>query len=242
MGARRFFVGKVHASGDETDIVGSDAHKIRDVLRLQSGDSIEVIDSAAHAFAATLEIKRDRVRAQLVAPLQAVPSARIQVDVAQGLPKGQKLDFIVEKLTELGVASLLPFQSERAIVRDLSTLKLERLRRLARTAAQQSGRLDVPRISSSLIFDELLTHFSEYDRVLFAWEVAQNQRLCDVLPDVLAGANRLLLVIGPEGGFSHSEAEAAAAAGGHLISLGPRILRCETAALVLLALVNYTTE
>lgn len=242
MASRRFFVERVHASGDLIELFGSDAHKIVHVLRMQSGDTIEVIDSAAHAFTARLEIEREHVRAQLGTVLETAAAMRLQVDVAQGLPKGQKMDFVVEKLTELGVATVFPLQSERAVVRDFGASKLERWRRLAKAAAQQCGRTDVPRISAVLEFGDLLARFGEYDYVLFAWEVVQKVSLRNVLPKALDGVSRLLLVIGPEGGFSHAEAEAAAASGAHLISLGPRILRTETAALVLLAIVNYALD
>ncbi len=239
MPARRFFVRDAHRAGEVVAVHGSDAHKIVNVLRLRDGDVIEVVDSRGAIFAATLESKDGALHARL-GELRAEPAAStIVVDVAQGIPKGQKMDFVVEKLGELGVRTLIPLQSERTIVQDLGAAKLERWRRLARSSAQQSGRPDLLRVVDPLPFAQLLERFTEYDAILFPWEVAEQQPLRERLPEIVRGAPRILVVIGPEGGFSHAEAESAQAAGAHLISLGPRILRTETAALAVVAILDY---
>jgi 16S rRNA (uracil1498-N3)-methyltransferase len=238
MPARRFFVSDVHASGERVAIGGADAHKIRNVLRLRDGDGIEIVDSAGSVFAATLE-GDDGVHARLGTMRAAAGTSRIVIDVAQAIPKGAKMDFVVEKLSELGVRGILPFTSERAIVHDVGENKVERWRRLARSAAQQSGRADVLLVEEPRSFAEIREGFAAYDRVLVPWEVAEPRPLRDVLPAVVDGAERILVAIGPEGGFSHAEAEAAQAAGAHLLSLGERILRTETAALAVVAVLDY---
>lgn len=239
MPARRFFVRDAHRSGEVLAIHGSDAHKIVNVLRLRDGDVIEVVDSGGTIFAATLESKSGALHARLGEPREGPGQARVAIDVAQGIPKGQKMDFVVEKLSELGVRALQPLQSERTIVADVGVAKLERWRRLARSAAQQSGRADVLQVNDPLPLAQLRLQFSQYDAVVFPWEVAEPQALRDVLPAVVRDAARILVVIGPEGGFSHAEAEAAQAAGARLVSLGPRILRTETAALAVVAILGY---
>jgi 16S rRNA (uracil1498-N3)-methyltransferase len=241
MPARRFFVGGVHHSGEPVLIDGSDAHKILNVLRLRGGDEIEVVDSGGTVFAALLETSGD-LRALLGVELGKADGARVAIDVAQGIPKGAKMDYIVEKLSELGVRALLPLQSERTIARDVSTAKVERWRRLAKSAAQQSGRPDLLAVEDPISFAQLCALFASYDAVLFLWEVAEQQALRDVLPGIVAGASRLLVVVGPEGGFSHTEAEAAVRAHAHLLSLGSRILRTETAALAFAAVLNYLID
>jgi 16S rRNA (uracil1498-N3)-methyltransferase len=212
------------------------------VLRKRDGDTVEVIDSAAQRFIAELQIDGKAARAKLIEQRKSVVSTLPQITVAQGVPKGQKMDFVVEKLTELGVASIVPLQSERTVVTDVGANKLERWRRLAKTAAQQCGRADVPRIEDPLTLSELLAHFKEYDPVLFPWELADRVPLRERLPSLVASAQRILVIIGPEGGFSHAEAQAAQDAGAQLISLGSRILRTETAALVALSLIAYLTD
>jgi 16S rRNA (uracil1498-N3)-methyltransferase len=241
--ARRFFVEDSHAPGERVEISDADAHKIRDVLRLRAGDTIEIVDSSGQLFDALLESVDGGVRAELRATIDGADTERVTIDVAQGIPKGQKMDFVVEKLSELGVASLIPLASQRAVVRDPGDGKLERWRRLAKTAAQQSGRRSILTVDEPLDFDRMLARFAEYDVVLFPWEVVSGEaELREILPAMLDDALRVLVVIGPEGGFSHDEAERARGAGARVISLGRRILRTETAALVLVAILQYLTE
>ncbi len=241
MSARRFFVEGVREPGARVEISGSDARKITRVLRLADGDLIEVIDSAGTVFAASVAIDGTRVGARLegAAPVDDSDDAADspQFDLAQALPKGAKMDFIVEKTTELGVHAILPFCSERTVARDAGEAKLERWRRLAKTAAQQCGRRTIPQIDAVIgSFEALLERLGEYEVVLFPWELAPRAPMRDVLPGLLGGARRALIVVGPEGGFTHEEAEAARARGAALLWMGPRILRTETAAMALLAI------
>lgn len=209
---------------------------------MREGDTIEVIDSAMQRFPATLQLDGRAVSATLGEPHAAPQNALPAITIAQGVPKGQKMDFVVEKLTELGAASIIPLQSERTIVSGVSPNKLERWRRLAKTAAQQCGRSDVPPVADPVSFEELVSRFSQYDCVLLPWELADRTPLRERLPQLVAQARSILVLIGPEGGFSHDEADSAQAAGAQLISLGSRILRTETAALVVVSLLTYLRE
>jgi len=237
----RIFVAGVHAVGESVELEGSDARKMVTVLRKRTGDRIEVIDSATQRFSAVLKVDGRSVRATLAEHVaRTAPTASIVITVAQAMPKGQKMDFVVEKLTELGVIEIVPFFSERTIASRVEHPKVERWRRLAKTAAQQSGRVKIPRVALPEDFPALLDRFALFDRVLFAWELTEGEPLLrDRLPQLLAGAGSRMVGIGPEGGFSSEESARAAAAGAQLISLGSRILRTETAGLVLLALLNY---
>ncbi len=203
------------------------------------GDTIEVIDSAAQHFEASLRIDGRSVHAALETSIEHTASTLPRVTIAQGVPKGQKMDFVVEKLTELGAAAIVPLQSERTIVSDVSQNKIERWRRLAKSAAQQCGRSDIPEVADPLTFEKMLARFKDYDCVLVPWELAERVPLRERLPDLIANAHDVLVLIGPEGGFSHAEAEAAKEAGAQLVSLGSRILRTETAGLVVLAIIGY---
>ncbi|HVA33942.1 MAG TPA: 16S rRNA (uracil(1498)-N(3))-methyltransferase [Candidatus Baltobacteraceae bacterium] len=233
----------MRAAGAVVPIDGADARKITTVLRLRTGDTIRVVDSAGTLFEGALTVDGPTVAATLVRALPDDPgAAALEIDVAQAVPKGQKMDFVVEKATELGAGAILPFYSERSVVARLGEGKPERWRRLARGAAAQSGRRDVPHVADVLTFGELLTRFDGYDLVLFPWELAPAERLRDRLGALLAGRRRVLLVVGPEGGFSHDEAEAARDRGAVLLWLGRRILRTETAALALLAILRYAAD
>lgn len=240
MSARRFFVEGTREIGGVVEIAGSDAHKITRVLRLQRGDRIEIVDSAATSFEAAIGEAGPVVRAELLA-LVAAPvatDATLRCDVAQAVPKGRRMDLVIEKGTELGAGAFLPFYCERSVARALGEEKLARWGRLARTAAAQSGRVDVPEIRKPVDFDALLERFADYQRVLFAWELAPHGPLHQRLLHALPPSGSALVVVGPEGGFTHGEAEAAEARGAVTVSLGPRILRTDTAALALLAVIG----
>ena len=241
----RFFVEGVHAVGDVVAFAADDARKLATVLRKRSGDRVQVVDSGGVAFGATLDVEgrdgRDvRVRATLDERLDrdGVETA-LRVTIAQAVPKGQKMDVVVEKATELGAHAIVPVRSARVIGHDTSPGKVERWRRIAKSAAQQSGRLRVPEVADVHDWDALLATFARYDRVYVPWELAEPAPLRDVFERELAGARSVLVVIGPEGGFSADEVERARDAGARAISLGRRILRTETAALVVLAALLY---
>jgi 16S rRNA (uracil1498-N3)-methyltransferase len=237
--ARRFFVEGHRDVGTTVEISGGDAHKISRVLRMTAGDRIEVIDSAARTFSASIDGVGRVVRATLLESIGARPEAAApSIDVAQAVPKGRRMDFVVEKCTELGANAFLPFVCERSVGRDVGTEKLERWRRLARTAAQQSGRRDVPEVAAPVQFDALVARFARYAVVLFAWEAAQPAPLYDRLRSILPPDGKLLVVVGPEGGFTHDEAELAERHGAALLWLGTRILRTDTAAIALLAVIG----
>jgi 16S rRNA (uracil1498-N3)-methyltransferase len=237
----RFFIEGTHAVGDLVALDASDARKVATVLRMRDGDEIEAIDSASRRYRATVERDGQSVRAHLVEALPAHPGSGLRIEVAQGIPKGQKMDFIVEKLTELGASAILPLHSSR-VVADASPAKLQRWRRLARTAAMQCGRADVPVVLDPTDIDGLAARCAAVDLALVPWELADRVPLREVLPGMLAGVREVLVAIGPEGGFAADEIARLESAGARAVSLGSRILRTETAAMALLAMLEYATD
>jgi 16S rRNA (uracil1498-N3)-methyltransferase len=237
----RFFIEGVHAVGDRVGFAADDARKIATVLRKRSGDRVQAVDSAGTAYAATLHVEGRAVEAtldELLAGGAAVETG-LAVTIAQAVPKGQKMDFVVEKATELGAFAIVPVRSARVIGHDTSPAKLERWRRIAKSAAQQSGRVRIPEVADLHDWDALIATFPRYDRVYVPWELSDPAPLRDVFDDELPRAASVLVVIGPEGGLASAEVERARAAGAVPISLGRRILRTETAALVVLAAMFY---
>ena len=205
---------------------------------MKAGDRLELIDSAGASFGASIDTIGATVRATLLERIaESAPLAQLQIDVAQAVPKGQRMDFVVEKCTELGASAFIPFYCERSVSRDPGAEKLARWQRIARTAAQQSGRRDVPQVLAPLDFEALIALFGDYRAVLFAWELAPPISLRERLPSALTAAGRVLVVVGPEGGFTHAEAELAQRHGAVLVWLGARILRTDTAAIVLMAVI-----
>jgi len=239
----RFFVEGVHAAGEHVALAPDDARKVATVLRKRTGDRVQVVDSGGVAFAATLEVDGRSVRATLDALLDRdAVETTIEVTIAQAVPKGQKMDLVVEKATELGAYAIVPVRSARVIGYDTSPAKVERWRRIAKSAAQQSGRTRVPPVADVVDWDALLATFAGYDRVYVPWELADPAPLRAVFEREVPAACSVLVVIGPEGGFAADEVARARAAGGAPISLGRRILRTETAALVVLAAILYARD
>ncbi len=241
--ARRFFVEGAKEIGDAVEIGGADAHKIEHVLRLNLGDRIVVIDSTARTFSAAIASLGRVVLANVVEEIaQERDAPALRVDVAQAVPKGNRMDFVIEKGSELGAETFLPFYSERTVGRAVGPEKIARWQRIARSAALQCGRKSVPNVLEPVPFERLVTRFGDYDAVLFAWELAGPQPLHRRLAEALPSSGRALVIVGPEGGFTHAEAELARDRGAAMLWLGPRVLRTDTAALVLLAVIGAVSS
>jgi 16S rRNA (uracil1498-N3)-methyltransferase len=236
----RFFVEGVHAVGDRVAFAPDDARKLTAVLRKRSGDRVQVVDSGGVAYAATVQVDGRDVAATLDERLgRGEVETALRVTIAQAVPKGQKMDLVVEKATELGAHAIVPVRSARVLGHETSPAKVERWRRIAKSAAQQSGRVRVPDVADVHDWDALLATFPAYDRVYVPWELADPAPLRETFDSELPSASTALVVIGPEGGFAADEVERARDAGASAISLGRRILRTETAALVVLSVMLY---
>jgi 16S rRNA (uracil1498-N3)-methyltransferase len=236
----RFFVEGVHVLGERVAFAPDDARKIATVLRGRSGERVHVVDSAGHAFAAEIAVGEGTVSATLDETIErGSRETSVRLAVAQAIPKGRKMDLIVEKATELGVATIVPLRSDRVVGDRTGEHKTERWQRVARTAAQQCGRSVIPGVAPIATWDELIASFASYDRVYIPWELADVRPLRETFDADAPSANSALFVIGPEGGFAAHEVERAIAAGATAISLGSRILRTETVALVVLAAFAY---
>jgi 16S rRNA (uracil1498-N3)-methyltransferase len=236
----RFFVEGVHVLGESVTFAADDARKIATVLRGRTGDRVHVIDSAGSAFAASLEVADGAVTATLAEPIErGTRETAVRLTLAQAIPKGQKMDLIVEKATELGVAAIVPLRSDRVVGERTGEHKVERWQRLAKTAAQQCGRNVIPSVAPIASWDELLATFGAYDRVYVPWELADVRPLRETFDADAPAITSALFVVGPEGGFSAHEVERVVAAGAVVVSLGARILRTETVALAVLAAFAY---
>ena len=232
----RFFVEKDRIP----NITGSDVHHIKDVLRMKVGDQLELLDGSGKIhISKILELKKDEIICKILSSRSEESEPKVKVTLAQCLPKAKKMDLIVQKCTELGVHKIIPALSERSIPK---AEKQERWQKIAKEAAEQSGRSTIPEISPLTKFEEVLKTKDQFDLALIPWELEKENALKNILTtgrpeDRKTG--RLLILIGPEGGFSRSEIELAKSAGFIPISLGPRILRAETAGMAILSMINY---
>lgn len=238
----RFFIDG-SPCGERFTLTGEDAHHLVKVLRMKPGESLTLCDSAGHDYLCTLEeAAKDAAvcRVEGIEP-SGEPTARVTLYMA--LPKGDKMDFIVQKAVELGAAEIVPFLAARSVSRpDAKTLqkKCERWRKIAREAAMQSGRGLIPAVGEPVSHAQAAVAAARCDAALFLYE---NERETGIRQAIGGKSPRTVaLMIGPEGGFAPEEAEASVKAGMQSVSLGPRILRCETAPLAALAAVMYETE
>lgn len=242
---QRYFVEPDLFSEDEISIVGDDVHHIVNVMRAKEGEEILVSDGAGRtALAKLVMLSSKEVKAQVLELLDEQCELPIRITIGQGLPKGEKMEWILQKGTELGAYSFFPFSSERTIVKldeKKEAKKLERWRKIVKEAAEQSHRAVLPEILPPVSFREAMKASSAYTRCAIAYEKEGGTTLHQVL-DELKADDTLLVLIGPEGGFSSEEVGIAESNGFLPISLGPRILRTETASQYVLACASYQFE
>ena len=225
-------------SNDVAALPPEEARHALKVLRLRPGDEVCALDGAGRRWRGQIgETSGNRVSVNLLEPLPD-NEAPVRVTVYEGLPKADKLDFIAQKLTELGASALVPLRMDRCVVkldgRD-GEKRRERLDRIAREAAKQCGRGLPLCVSVPMDWNDALRAMAGHDLLLIPWEEAGGTRMKDVCA-MKPGARDIGIVIGPEGGIAPAEVEAMVAAGGRTVTLGPRILRTETAAVVAAAL------
>lgn len=246
---QRYFVHEPFNENDEVTITGENAHHITRVMRMELGDVMVVVHAGIAYICSLVSIGQEVVVKQTGKTIIS-PEMPINVDIACGLPKGDKLEWITQKGTELGMHSLIPFVAERSIVKwdeKKSEKKTERLQKIAQEAAEQSHRTFVPSIINPISFKQLLSIFPNYDAVFIADEEdakkEKRTRFADKLKNVYDNESKsILLIFGPEGGISRKESESLMEAGAETMSLGPRILRAETAPLYALSAISYEYE
>jgi 16S rRNA (uracil1498-N3)-methyltransferase len=244
---QRYFIPQPFIEGVSV-ISGDDAKHIQKVMRMQVGNTVIAV-SEGQAFEATI----DAFDGQDVRIKKSSDSLRSnelpkKVTICCGLPKGEKLDLITQKATELGMHELILFEAERSIVKwdaQKGSKKQQRLQKIAKEAAEQSHRNVVPNIHDLLSFKELLKKSVEYDVLFVADEedakLEKRTRFVEVLSK-MDNQQSILVVFGPEGGLSRKEIVTLMRNGFHSISLGPRILRAETAPLYVLSALSYQFE
>lgn len=246
----RFFVDNGQIKNGFVTVTGDDARHISRSLRMAVGDKIVVCDTEMNEYLCVLEeFLPDNVTARVVSCERSTAEPPFRVRLYQALPKGDKLDVIIQKAVESGVFSITTFQSERCIAKDKlgDEARIRRRNRIALEAAKQSGRGYVPRVLETISFEEMLADASHADFPLICYEDEQVRSVKDVLAEKRTSLKNdripeISVVIGSEGGFSASEIEAARTAGLIPVGLGKRILRTETASGFVLGCLCYEFE
>lgn len=235
----RFIVPPGALTGDLIELPGDEAAHALRVLRLGAGDEVELCDARGQIHAGIIErAERGSVRVRMGEAIRS-REAPVRVTLYQGVPKLDKLDWIVQKATELGVSRIVPVGMERCVVRldaKDAVKRTQRLEKIAVEAVKQCGRAIVPEICPPMTFDEAMAEFRGQSLCLMPWEGETARRLLEVRSD-FAQVDSVAILIGPEGGISKREADEARCAGAQSVTLGPRILRTETAAVTSIAIV-----
>jgi 16S rRNA (uracil1498-N3)-methyltransferase len=252
----RFFVLFENINGITAVIQGDDAHHIQKVLRLRIGEEIVLCDGRGNDHTASIDfIGKGQVTAVIKSSAATATEPRTKVTLVQGVPKASKMEAIIQKCVELGVHNIVPANTLRAVVRfddeRDSDKKAQRWQRIAEEAAKQSRRGIIPHVSSPLSFEEAVKSSNSRLKLLL-WEEEREQSLRSVLRGFAenepAGKGRaekldsIAILIGPEGGLDAKEAALARNHGWIPVSVGPRILRTETAGMAVLAAIMYQME
>ena len=238
----RFFISPDQMRGPLVRFDDAQAHQMRRVLRLRPGARVLALDGAGFQYEVALEeVSDSRTTGLIAARAPATGEPRVRLTLFQSLLQRDKFEWVLQKGTEIGVAAFVPVITRRSLVRDTDDVgeaKLGRWRRIIKEAAEQSGRGVLPRLIGPLPFDAAAPEAWMNQRTLIAWEHEPQRTVRDVLGG-LRDVTHVALFIGPEGGYEAAEVAEAAEYGAIPVTLGRRVLRTETAAVVAAALVLY---
>jgi len=227
----RFIIRAALLNDDAVVLDGSHARQIAVVLRMKAGDEVTLVAGGLEALAVLETVAPDRVVARIRERGGASTESRVALTLGLPLLRGDRSEEVVEAVTQLGVARVLPYVSTRSVVRALGDAKRQRWERIARESAETARRGQAPAIGTLRTWDEL---FGVLPRpILVAWEGEHELRLRDAIP---RDVPELSLVVGPEGGLSDQEVDVARENGAIVVSLGTRNLRAETAAIAAVAI------
>jgi 16S rRNA (uracil1498-N3)-methyltransferase len=241
----RFFVPADCVREEQVEFTEDQRKQMRNVLRLRAGDVVAALDGSGREFVVKIgELSAGRAAGEILETRTPDTEAPVRLTVIQGLPKGERLDFILQKCTEIGAAEFVIMESARSVPRvasDKLPARLQRWNAIVREAAEQSGRTRLPTVEGILSFDAAVERAKMCDAAFIAWEGERETTLLSRMPRIRR-AKSVAYLVGPEGGFTEAEIARAKTGGIAPVSLGPRVLRTETAAMVGAALITYGTE
>ncbi len=242
----KFFIKKDQIKESKVQIIKEDVNHIKNVLRLQNGDNIQVcnIDTTKTYITKITEVQTNSIIAEIIEECTDTTESNISIHIFQGLPKQEKMEQIIQKATEIGVTDITPVKMERCVVKlDEKTAykKIERWQKIAEVAAKQSKRDRIPTIHSCINFKNLYEILKKYDIVIVAYEEEKQSNIKQVLKDAKQNNSKeIAIIIGPEGGIAKEEIEFLITIQNlKTVTLGKRILRTETAPVVLVSCIMY---
>lgn len=242
----QFFVEPEQIGPEWATITGPDVNHIRNVLRMKPGEAVRISDGKGSCYDGTVDtLQSAEIIVRLTGEKMESTELPVEVVLFQGLPKSDKMEWIIQKNTELGVGAIVPVATSRAVVKldeKKADSKVKRWNGIAEAAAKQSKRTLIPEVRSVLSFKQALLESATFDVKLMPYENAEGMaftRKC--IGEIRPGA-KVAVFIGPEGGFSEEEVKAASEMGFLPITLGRRILRTETAGMSVLSMISYALE
>ena len=243
---QQFFAEPLWIRENKIFMQGSDVNHIRNVLRMKPGEDVRVNDGRGKTYLCCISSYEEQTAVlDILKELDSDTELPSRIILFQGLPKGDKMEWIVQKAVELGAYSIVPFAAKRSVVKldeKKAAKKRARWQLIAKGAAEQSGRGIIPEVSTVRTFAEALGMAGELDVVLIPYELEEGMKeTARVLENIECGQS-VGIFIGPEGGFEEEEVERAKEAGAYAITLGKRILRTETAGLTTLSVLMYHLE
>ena len=241
----RFFVTKDAIDDGKIYIKEGDAHHIARSLRMAVGDELTVSDGEGVDYLCRLtRIRDDECECLVLSSETGKTESPVEITLCMAYPKGDKLETVIQKAVELGVSRIIPFESARCIKRPKAEKidrQLQRLAKISEEAAKQCGRARIPEVLPPMSFTAMLDSTSSCELTLFCYEAEEEFSIKNVLSSRPRPA-RIAVIVGSEGGFSPEEAKLAAESGAVTVSLGHRILRCETAPDFALSAISYQYE
>ncbi|MEY8338741.1 16S rRNA (uracil(1498)-N(3))-methyltransferase [Lachnospiraceae bacterium 62-35] len=241
-----FFAAPGQIGEERVTITGPDVNHMKNVLRMKEGEQIRVSDGEEREYLCEIsELARDYIIAKILESDRGNTELKTKLYLFQGLPKGDKMEWIIQKAVELGVWEIIPVITKRTIVKldkKKEEAKVKRWNAIAESAAKQSGRLAVPVVRPVMGLTDAFAFTKNLDKSLIPYEQADNmeetrKKIHEILPGMKVG-----IFIGPEGGFEESEIQTAVSAGISPITLGKRILRTETAGMAVLSILMFSLE
>jgi len=241
-----FFAEHENIFDDYIDIKGGDVNHIKNVLRLKKGDEILISSGDNYDYNCIIDtITDDYVRSLITSVNEKGNELSSKVYLFQGLPKADKMELIIQKMIELGVYEIVPVAMKRSVVKldaKKAKAKVERWNGIALSAAKQSKRSIQPEVTEVMTFKQALEYAGKLDKLLLPYECAEGMEKTRKVIEEIGHGESVGIFIGPEGGFDRSELDEAVNAGCEIITLGKRILRTETAGMMLLSVLMYNME
>lgn len=242
----RFFVEPEQIGETSISITGKDVNHIKNVLRMRIGETVLVSDGSDREYICRVsQLNEDEVVADIEDINGQTRELPIKVTLFQALPKGDKMETVIQKMIELGAYEIVPMSTKRCVVKlddKKAANKTKRWNAIAESAAKQSKRGIVPQVSQPVTYKQALEIAKDMDVLLIPYEEAENmEHTRQVISEIQPGM-RVGILIGCEGGFAKEEVELAKACGAKEITLGKRILRTETAGMALMSVLMYLTE